>query len=92
MENYLKFTINQLKVADAKRFNQMKNHIQYKTGHRVDAVNLNRNLLNKPYLIRNDNLPNDVALRLVLGRDLMQGPGVSAMIEEDAEIEAWHLS
>jgi tetratricopeptide (TPR) repeat protein len=75
----------QLKVADAKRFNQMKTHIQYKSVHRDDAVNLNRNLLNKPYLIRNDNLPNDVALRLVLGRDLIQGASVSAMIEEDAD-------
>ena len=75
----------QLKVADAKSFNQMRTHIQYKSGHREDAVNLNRNLLNKPYLIRNDNLPNDVALRLVLGRDLIQGASVSAMIEEDAD-------
>ena len=73
----------QLKVADAKRFNQMKTHIQYKTGYRDDAMNLNRNLLNKPYLIRNDNLPNNVALRLVLGRDLIQAVSVSAMIEED---------
>ncbi len=77
--------IMQLKVADAKRFNQMKTHIQYKSGHREDAMNLNRNLLNKPYLIRNDNLPNDVALRLVLGRDLIQAVNVSAMIEEDAD-------
>ena len=46
-------------------------------------MNLNRNLLNKPYLIRNDNLPNNVALRLVLGRDLIQAVSVSAMIEED---------
>ena len=75
----------QLKVADAKRFNQMKTHIQYKSGHRDDAMNLNRNLLNKPYLIRNDNLPNDVALRLVLGRDLIPTANVSAMIEEDAD-------
>ncbi len=75
----------QLKVADAKRFNQMKTHIQYKSGHREDAINLNRNLLNKPYLIRNDNLPNNVALRLVLGRDLIQGASVSAMIEENAD-------
>ena len=73
----------QLKVADAKRFNQMKTHIQYKSGHRDDAMNLNRNLLNKPYLIRNDNLPNNVALRLVLGRDLIQAVSVSAMVEED---------
>ena len=72
----------QLKVADAKRFNQMKTHIQYKSGHRNDALNLNRNLLNKPYLIRNDNLPNDVAMRLVLGRDLIQAANVSAMIED----------
>ena len=72
----------QLKVADAKRFNQMKTHVQYKSGHREDALNLNRNLLNKPYLIRNDNLPNDVALRLVLGRDLIPAENVSAMIEE----------
>lgn len=75
----------QLKVADAKRFNQMKTHIQYKSGHRDDAVNLNRSLLNKPYLIRNDSLPDNVALRLVLGRDLIQGASVSAMIEEDAD-------
>lgn len=75
----------QLRVADAKRFNQMKTHIQYKSGHRDDALNLNRNLLNKPYLIRNDNLPNDVALRLVLGRDLIQGASLAAMIEEDAD-------
>ena len=75
----------QLKVADAKRFNQMKTHIQYKSGHRDDAMNLNRNLLNKPYLIRNDNLPNNVALRLVLGRDLIPAANLSAMIEEDAD-------
>ncbi len=62
----------QTKVADAKRFNQMKTHIQYKTGYRDDAVSLNHQLLNKPYLVRNDSLPSDVALRLVLGRDLMQ--------------------
>ena len=75
----------QLKVADAKRFNQMKTHIQYKSGHHDDAMNLNRNLLNKPFLIRNDNLPNDVGLRLVLGRDLIPAENVSAMIEEDAD-------
>lgn len=72
----------QTKVADAKRFNQMKTHIQYKTGYRNDAVNLNHHLLNKPYLVRNDNLPSDVALRLVLGRDLLQQLGNSAMAVE----------
>jgi hypothetical protein len=61
----------ELKVADAKRFNQMKTHIQYKSGYRDDAVRLNHYLLNKPYLVRNDNLPNDISLRLVLGRDLI---------------------
>lgn len=72
----------QTKVANAKRFNQMKTHIQYKTGYRDDAVNLNHHLLNKPYLVRNDSLPSDVALRLVLGRDLLQQLGSSAMAEE----------
>lgn len=72
----------QTKVADAKRFNQMKTHIQYKTGYRDDAVSLNHQLLNKPYLVRNDNLPSDVALRLVLGRDLLQGLDNSAMAVE----------
>ncbi|MBC7756708.1 MAG: LytR C-terminal domain-containing protein [Bdellovibrio sp.] len=62
----------QTKVADAERFNEMKTHIQYKTAYREDAVNLNHYLLNKPYLVRNDNLPSNVALRLVLGRDLLQ--------------------
>lgn len=61
----------QTKVADAKRFNQTKTHIQYKKSYRDDAVNLNHHLLNKPYLVRNDNLPSDVALRLVLGSDLI---------------------
>lgn len=69
----------QLKVADAKRFNQMKTHIQYKSGYRKDAVSLNHSLLNKPYLVRNDNLPNNIALRLVLGRDLMQGGNMQAI-------------
>ncbi|MES2636546.1 MAG: LytR C-terminal domain-containing protein, partial [Pseudomonadota bacterium] len=78
----------QLKVADAKRFNQMKTHIQYKSGHRDDAVNLNHNLLNKPYLVRNDNLPNDVALRLVLGRDLIQGASLSVMMEMEEDKES----
>lgn len=69
----------QTKVADAKRFNQMKTHIQYKTGYRNDAVSLNHHLLNKPYLVKNDNLPSDVALCLVLGRDLLLGLDSSAM-------------
>ncbi len=68
----------QLKVADAKRFNQMKTHIQYKSSHRDDAVNLNRQLLNKPYLVRNDHLPDNVAMRLVLGRDLIQNANMNA--------------
>lgn len=62
----------QAKVADADRFNQMKTYIQYKKGYREDAVNLNHYLLNKPYLVQNDNLPSNLALRLVLGRDLLQ--------------------
>ena len=61
------------KVADAKRFNQMKTHIQYKSGYRNDAVKLNQHLLNSPYLIRNDNLPSNISLRLVLGKDLLPG-------------------
>ena len=71
-----KFEVNnnvQTKVADAKRFNQMKTHIQYKSGYRDDAVNLNHHLLNRPYLIRNDKLPSNVSLRLVLGKDLLPG-------------------
>ena len=63
----------QTKVANARRFNQMKTHIQYKSGYRDDAVNLNHHLFNKPYLIRNDKLPDNVSLRLVLGKDLLLG-------------------
>ena len=63
----------QTKVADARSFNQMKTHIQYKSGYRDDAVNLNHHLFNRPYLIRNDKLPDNVSLRLVLGKDLLPG-------------------
>lgn len=63
--------LENIRVADAKRFNLAKTHIQYRTGFRDDAVNLNHNLLNRPYLMRNDNLPADVNVRLVLGRDLI---------------------
>lgn len=63
----------QTKVADAKRFNQLRTHIQYKSGYRDDAVSLNHHLLNRPYLIRNDKLPSNVSLRLVLGKDLLPG-------------------
>ena len=69
----------QLKVADSKRFNQSRTHIQYKSGYRDNAVSLNNSLKNKPYLVRNDNLPNDVALRLVLGRDILQEISKSAI-------------
>ena len=69
----------QTKVADAKRFNQMKTHIQYKSGYRDDAVNLNHHLLNRPYLIRNDKLPSNVSLRLVLGKDLLPRFNSAAM-------------
>ena len=62
----------QAKVADADRFNEMKTYIQYKKGYREDAVSLNHYLLNKPFLVRNDNLPSNLALRLVLGKDLLQ--------------------
>ncbi len=75
----------QTKVADAKRFNQMKTHIQYKTGYRDDAVNLNHHLLNKPYLVRNDKLPSNVALRLVLGRDLIQELNNSVTVVEQPD-------
>ena len=71
----------QLKVADSKRFNQSRTHIQYKSGYRDNAVSLNNSLKNKPYLVRNDNLPNDVALRLVLGRDILQEISKSAIHE-----------
>lgn len=63
--------VEHVKVADAKRFNLAKTHIQYRTGYREDAVSLNHNLLNRPFLLRNDNLPADIKIRLVLGRDLM---------------------
>jgi hypothetical protein len=63
--------LENIRIADAKRFNLAKTHIQYRTGYRDDAVNLNHNLLNRPYLMRNDNLPADVNVRLVLGRDLI---------------------
>lgn len=63
--------IEKIKVADAKKFNISKTHIQYRSGYRDDAVSLNHNLLNRPYLLRNDNLPADTKIRLVLGRDLM---------------------
>ncbi len=69
----------QFKVADSKRFNQSRTHIQYKSGYRDNAVSLNNSLKNKPYLVRNDNLPNDVALRLVLGRDILQEISKSAI-------------
>ena len=69
----------QTKVANSKRFNQMKTHIQYKLGYRDDAVNLNHHLLNRPYLIRNDNLPSNVSLRLVLGKDLLPRFNSAAM-------------
>lgn len=64
--------IENIRVGDAKRFNLAKTHIQYRTGYRDDAVNLNHHLLNRPYLLRNDNLPTDVNIRLVLGRDLIE--------------------
>lgn len=63
--------IVKIKVGDAKKFTISKTHIQYRTGYRDDAVSLNHNLLNHPYLIRNDNLPADTKIRLILGRDLM---------------------
>ena len=69
----------QTKVANANRFNQMKTHIQYKSGYRDDAVNLNHHLLNRPYLIRNDKLPSNVSLRLVLGKDLLPRFNSAAM-------------
>ena len=78
----------QLKVSDAKRFNKMRTHIQYRSGYRDDAVNLNQNLLNKPYLVRNDNLPSNVAIRLILGRDLLQQSSKSAMTNLHLEEEA----
>ena len=78
----------QLKISDAKRFNQMTTHIQYRSGYRDDAVKLNQNLLNKPYLVRNDNLPSNVAIRLVLGRDLLQQSNKSAMTNLHPEEEA----
>ena len=78
----------QLKVSDAKRFNKMRTHIQYRSGYRDAAVSLNQNLLNKPYLVRNDNLPSDVAIRLVLGRDLLQQSNKSAMTNLHPEEEA----
>ena len=79
---------SQLKISDAKRFNQMTTHIQYRSGYRDDAVKLNQNLLNKPYLVRNDNLPNNVAIRLVLGRDLLQQSNKSARTNLHPEEEA----
>lgn len=63
--------ISQIKLADANRFNKSKSYIQYRTGYRADAVNLNHGLLNRPLLMRNDNLPANVAIRLVLGKDLL---------------------
>ena len=81
----------QLKISDAKRFNQMTTHIQYRSGYRDDAVKLNQSLLNKPYLVRNDNLPSDVAIRLVLGRDLLQQSNKSAMTNLHPEEEASEL-
>ena len=69
----------QTKVANANRFNQMKTHIQYKSGYRDDAVNLNHHLLNRPYLIRNDKVPSNVSLRLVLGKDLLPRFNSAAM-------------
>lgn len=78
--------IENIRVADAKRFNLAKTHIQYRTGYRDDAVNLNHNLLNRPYLLRNDNLPADVNIRLVLGRDLIANINYAELksMEEDA--------
>ena len=63
--------IENTKIADARKFNYFKTYIEYRTGYRNDAVNLNRTLLNKPYLIRNDRLSADTAIRLVLGKDLL---------------------
>ncbi|HEY0563828.1 MAG TPA: LytR C-terminal domain-containing protein [Methylophilus sp.] len=64
--------VEHIKVADAKRFNLTKTHIQYRTGYRNDAMTLNEHLINRPYLVRNDQMPRNVSVRLVLGRDLMK--------------------
>ena len=63
--------IENTKIADAKKFNYFRTRIEYRTGYRDDAVNLNHTLLNKPFLIRNDSLSTSTAIRLVLGRDLL---------------------
>lgn len=60
-----------LRVRDAKRFNKYKTYIQYRAAYRVDAMNLNSSLLNRPTIVENNNLPKDVMLRLILGRDLI---------------------
>lgn len=65
-------SLSNYRVADAKRFNKSKTYIYYKSGFRDDAVKLNHSLLNRPNLVRNDNLPNDVMIRLVLGLDLVR--------------------
>lgn len=78
--------LENIRIADAKRFNLAKTHIQYRTGYRDDAVNLNHNLLNRPFLLRNDNLPADVNVRLVLGKDLISNINqaeLSLMEEEE---------
>ena len=66
-ENGIEYT----KIANAKKFNYIKTYIEYRIGYRNDAVNLNHSLLNKPFLIRNDRLSADTAIRLVLGKDLL---------------------
>lgn len=64
--------VENIKVADAKRFNLGRTHIQYRTGYRDSAMTLNEHLINRPYLVRNDQMPRNVSVRLVLGRDLMK--------------------
>lgn len=63
--------IKKIRIADARKFNLPRTYIEYRTGYRNDAVNLNHTLLNRPYLLRNDNMPTTTAIRLVLGRDLL---------------------
>jgi len=64
-------TAGNYRVADATKFNKSRTYIQYKSSYEEDAIKLQYSFLNQPALVKNDNLPEDVMIRMVLGRDLI---------------------
>lgn len=58
-------------MRDAKVFNVAKTQIQYRPGHRMEAVALKRIFKISPEIYVNDKLPEQVQVKLMLGKDLV---------------------